>query len=296
MRLFGGLFAVLLIVGAIVLFNSFYVVRQDQQALVLQLGDPREVRNETGENEAGLFFKTPFVQQVVVLDKKNLGLDIPNIEVLASDQRRLVVDAFVRWRINDPLEFYQRLRTEGNAAGQIQRFTESSMREALGDVPVPEIVSGQRVQLMNRIRESVNANLADAGVDVVDVRIRRADLPPAISEGVYNRMRTARLQEAQRIRAEGEERARLIRARAERESTVLRAQAREQAETIRGDGDAQRNAIYADAYNQDADFFRFYRSLLACEASIAEGTQMVVSPESLNVCAVFGEQAAQTGR
>ncbi len=293
MRVFSGLFVIVAIVVAVVMLNSFYVVRQDQQALVLQLGEPRQVRNETNTNEAGLYFKTPFVQQVVLLDKKNLGRDIPDIEAQASDQRRLVVDAFVRWRISDPLRFYRRLRTEQVAGAQIERFTESTIREALGDVPVPEIVSGQRLSLMSRIQDNVNANLADAGVDVIDVRIRRADLPLDISEGVYNRMRTARLQEAQGKRAEGEEQARLIRARAEREATVLEAQAREQSEIIRGEGDALRNEIYATAYNADPDFFRFYRSLIACEKSIQSGTQIVVSPENLNLCDVFQNQAGQ---
>lgn len=296
MRVFGWLFAILAFLAIIVAANSFYTVRQDQQALVLQFGNPIEVRNEPGTDEAGLYFKIPLVQQVVMLDKKNIGLDISDIEVLASDQRRLTVDAFVRWRINDPLKFYQRLRTEGAAAAQLDRFTESSIREALGDVPVPEIISGQRASLMNRIRETVNTNMGGTGIDIIDVRIRQADLPAAIAEGVYERMKTARQQEAQSIRSNGEERARLIRATAEREAIVIEAQAREQAEIIRGQGDALRNEIYANAYNRDADFFRFYRSLLACENAIQDGTRLVIAPENLNVCNVFSEQAAATGR
>ncbi|MEL6567529.1 MAG: protease modulator HflC [Pseudomonadota bacterium] len=296
MRAFTIILAFLVVIGAVIAANSFYTVRQDQQAVVLQFGDLVDVRNEPGTDEAGLYFKMPLLQQVTLLDRKNIGLDIPNIEVLASDQRRLTVDAFVRWRIKDPLLFYQRLRTETAAAAQLNRFTESSIREALGNVPVPEIVSGQRVVLMNRIRDAVNENLEGTGIDIIDVRIRQADLPAEIAEGVYERMRTDRLQEAERIRAEGEERARLIRATGAREATVIVAQAREQAEIIRGEGDARRNETYAQAYNQDPEFFRFYRSLIACERSIQAGTKLIVDPNNLGVCDIFSTEAERTGR
>ena len=236
MRIFVWGLAALIALIVIVAINSFYVVRQDQQALVLQLGNPVAVRNAPGTDEAGLYFKTPLVQQVTILDRKNLGTDISDIEVLASDQRRLVVDAFVRWRISDPLRFYQRLRTELAAEAQLERFTESAIREALGDVPVPEIVSGSRAELMNRIRSTVNNNLEQSGIDIIDVRIRQADLPQAIAEGVYDRMRSARQQEAERIRAEGDEQAQRIRAEGQREATVIRARAREESEKIRGEG------------------------------------------------------------
>ncbi|MEL6285784.1 MAG: protease modulator HflC [Pseudomonadota bacterium] len=294
MRIFVWGLAALIALIVIVAINSFYVVRQDQQALVLQLGNPVAVRNAPGTDEAGLYFKTPLVQQVTILDRKNLGTDISDIEVLASDQRRLVVDAFVRWRISDPLRFYQRLRTELAAEAQLERFTESAIREALGDVPVPEIVSGSRAELMNRIRSTVNNNLEQSGIDIIDVRIRQADLPQAIAEGVYDRMRSARQQEAERIRAEGDEQAQRIRAEGQREATVIRARAREESEKIRGEGDALRNEIYADAYNRDPEFFRFYRSLIACEKSIQRGTQLIIGPESLGVCDVFAEDAARS--
>lgn len=274
------------IIGIIVIaMNALYTVRQDQQGLVLQFGDPVEVRNEPGTDEAGLYLKLPIAQQVVMLDRKNIGLNISDIEVLASDQRRLVVDAFVRWRINDPLKFYQRLRTESQASRQLDRFTESAIREALGRVPVPEIVSGQRAQLMDRIRETVNNNMGDTGIDIIDVRIRQADLPDQIAEGVYDRMRTARQQEAQRIRSEGAE-----------EAIRIEAAAREESERIRGSGDAQRNAIYAAAYGKDPEFFRFYRSLIACEEAIQDGTRLIVGPEKLDVCSVFSAQAEQVSR
>lgn len=295
MRKFGWFTLAVAVIIVAVLANSFYVVRQDQQALVLQVGEPKEVRNAPGTDEAGLYLKIPVFQQVEILDKKNLGLDIENIEVLASDQRRLTVDAFVRWRINDPLKFYQRFRTERSAGAQLNIITTSTIREELGDVPVPEIISGQRAELMDRIREKVNDGLADDGIDIIDVRIRQADLPREVAAGVYSRMQTARKQEAERIRAEGEERARLIRASATRERTVIEAQAREQSEIIRGEGDALSTEIYANAYNRDPEFFRFQRALIACEKAIQEGTRIIVAPNSLGLCDEFIDRARANG-
>ena len=279
----------------VAILNSFYVVRQDEQALILQVGEPRAVINAPGTDEAGLYFKIPVIQTVEKLDRKNLGLDIENIQVLASDQRRLAVDAFVRWRISDPLQFYQSLRTSPGAANQLNDVTKASIREVMGDVPVPEIISGQRSELMENIREKVANELADAGISIIDVRIRQADLPREVADGVYSRMQTARKQEAERIRAEGEERARLIRAQAEREKTVLEAQAREQSEVIRGEGDARSTEIYASAYNKDVEFFRFQRALIACENSIQEGTRIVVAPDSLGLCDEFINRARANG-
>ena len=295
MRAFGWLILVLSVLALIVASNVFYVVRQSEQAIVLQVGRPVDVINEPGTDEAGLRMKLPIIQQVEIIDKRNLGLDIEGIEVLASDQRRLRVDAFVRWRISNPLLYYQRFRTELAAESQLNRITTSAIREVLGDVPVPEIVSGQRAQLMGRIRTSVNTGLAKDGIDIIDVRVRQADLPSEVAEGVYNRMRTARLQEAQRIRSEGEERSRLIRATAEREKTVIEAQAREAAEKIRGEGDAKATETYAAAYNKDPEFFRFQRALIACETAIQEGTQVIVSPESLGICDQFFDSARAAG-
>ncbi|MEO0883395.1 MAG: protease modulator HflC [Pseudomonadota bacterium] len=291
MRFLGWTLLALLIIGAIIATNAFYTVRQDEQALVLRFGNPVAVRNAPGTDEAGLYFKTPFAEQAVLMDRKNLGLGVQNLQVLASDQRRLTVDAFVRWRISNPLKFYQRLRTETAASAQINRVTESAIREALGTVPVPEIVSGQRAALMNRIRGTVNNDLAEDGIDIIDVRILQADLPDEVAAGVYDRMSTARRQEAEGIRASGEERARQIRAEAARDALVIEAQAREQAEIIQGQGDARRNEIYAAAYSKDADFFRFYRALIACEAAVTQGTRIIVSPEDLNICRVFEDQA-----
>lgn len=295
MRAFGWL--TIIVAGAVllVLMNSFFVVRQDEQALILQVGEPKQVYNAAGQDQAGLYFKIPLIQQIEKLDKKNIGLDIENIEVLASDQRRLSVDAFVRWRIKDPLKFYQRFRTEQAASRQLNQITNSTIREELGDVPVPEIISGQRSELMNRIRVKVNEQLTNDGIDIIDVRIRQADLPQEVAQGVYSRMQSARLQEAQRIRAEGEEKARLIRAQASREKTVIEAQAREQGQIVRGEGDAKSTEVYANAYNKDPEFFRFQRALIACDKAIQEGTQVIVGPKSLGICDEFIESARING-
>lgn len=284
------LFPMVLILAIIIGLNTFYTVRQDQQALILRFGQPIDVRNQPGTDQAGLYFKMPW-ETAVMMDRKNLGLDVEGLQVLASDQRRLKVDAFVRWQIKDPLKFYQRLKTENAAASQINRVTESAIREALGTQPVKEIISGQRATLMDRILQTVNIDLAGDGIDIIDVRILQADLPEEVALGVYERMSSSRYQEAAGIRASGEERARKTRAEADRDAQVLEARAREQAEIIKGEGDAKRNEIYADAYNLDPDFFRFYRSLEACKNSISEGTRIVVSPEQLNLCSVFEEQA-----
>jgi len=313
---------VLIIAAVVVISQSIYIIPQDKQAIVLQLGQVQQIRNaatevsvttpdvaeedefETEEAEelrsvldltedgAGLYFKLPFVQNVELLEKRNIGLDIPNIRVIAQDQEILLVDAFVRWRISNPLQFYQRLRTQGGAAAQLNRFTESAIREALGEVESAEIISGQRAQLMETIQRNVNEDMRENGVDIIDVRIRRADLPQDNSERVFERMRTARQQEAQRIRSEGEEQARRIRAEAAAEAQIIEANAQEQAEIIRGEGDAERARIYANAYERDPEFFSFYRSMLAYEKSIQQGTPIVLSPDS-EFFRYFGDQLGQ---
>lgn len=290
MGAFKLILSIIVIVAIVMGLRTFYTVRQDQQALILRFGEAIDVHNQPGKDEAGLYFKLPW-ETAVIMDRKNLGLDVEDLQVLASDQRRLKVDAFVRWQIADPLKFYQRLRTERAAASQINRVTESAIREALGTQPVKEIISGQRAILMDRIRTTVNENLAGDGIDIIDVRILQADLPAEVAAGVYGRMSSSRLQEAEGIRASGEEQARKTKAEAARDARVLVAQAHEQSEIIKGEGDAQRNEIYAEAYNQDPDFFRFYRSLEACKKSVTTGTRIVVSPENLNLCRVFEEQA-----
>lgn len=291
-----GIVGIVIVIGAIVaLLNSFFIVDQRQQSLVLQVGRAVQAYNEPGADEAGLKFKIPFVQSVVTYDKRNLGLDVPDIEVFASNQEQLIVDAFVRWRISEPLAFYQRLGTQREAQNQLLRFTDTAIRNALGSQLPEEIISGQRSELMDEIRESLSQAIAGRGIDIIDVRIKRVDLPPDVSQRVFDRMAAQRNQQAEQIRAEGDERAKLVRAEAERERTVLLAEARRESEQIRGEGDAKRNEIYAEAYEQDEEFFRFQRALIACEQAFTPGTQIVVGPDNLGLCDEFIEQARANG-
>lgn len=295
-----GPFALIVVgIAAIVAFNSFYIVRVDQQAILLQLGQAQgvinapqrtapaaegeviEYDNLNAENsEAGLHFKMPFVQNVALFDKKNLGFDLPSQEIIAADQERLIVNAFARWKIVDPLQFFRSANNERGATVQLQGIMTAALREVLGEVETPDIISGQRAELMTSIRDILNRGAEQYGIEIVDVRITSADLPRANSERVFARMQTERQQEASEIRAEGEEQGLRIRATADRDVTVIEAEANEEAEKIKGDGDAQRNAIYANAYNLDPEFFSFYRSMDAYRAGVKAGTPMVLSPDS----------------
>lgn len=295
MKPFGILGIVAVVLVAIVLFNSFFIVDQRKQALLLQVGRAVEAYNEPGSDEAGLKMKIPLFQNVVVYDRRNLGLNVEGIEAYASNQEQLIVDAFVRWQIADPLAFYQRLNNEREARSQLRNFTDAAIRNALASRLPEDIISGQRSELMDEIRTNLAGNIAGRGIDIIDVRIRRADLPDDVSERVFQRMEATREQEAEEIRAEGDERAQLVRATAERERTVILAEARQRSEEIRGEGDARRNEIYADAYERDAEFFRFYRSLIACEEAFTEGTRVVVGPNQLGLCNDFMAQARQSG-
>lgn len=295
MKSIGILGIVAAVLAAIVLFNSFFIVDQRKQALLLQVGRAVEAYNEPGSDEAGLKLKIPLLQNVVMYDRRNLGLNVPGIEAYASNQEQLIVDAFVRWQISDPLAFYQRLNNERDARSQLRNFTDAAIRNALASRLPEDIISGQRSELMDEIRTNLAGNIAGRGIEIIDVRIRRADLPDDVSERVFQRMEATREQEAEEIRAEGDERAQLVRATAERERTVILAEARQQSEEIRGEGDARRNEIYAEAYEQDAEFFRFYRSLIACEEAFTEGTRIVVGPNQLGLCNDFIDQARQSG-
>lgn len=267
----------LLIAAAIFLaYSSLFTVHQTQQALVLQFGETK--RQIT---EPGLAWKIPFVQNVIFLDKRILDLDSPAQEVIASDQKRLVVDAFARYRIENSLLFFQSVGSINLANQRLAVVLNSAVRRVLGEASFTAVVRDERDQLMTQIREQMDDEAAKFGIDIVDVRIRRADLPEANSQAIYSRMQTARQQEAAEIRAEGEEAARRIRSRADRNATVIIAEANRESEQIRGDGDAARANIFAEAYGEDEEFFSFYRSMQAYENGIASGdTRMVLSPQS----------------
>lgn len=267
---------VILAGAAFVLFNSMFTVFQTQQALVLQLGEAKRVIRE-----AGLHFKTPFVQNVIYLDKRILDLDSPVQEVIASDQKRLVVDAFARFTISDPLRFYQSVGNEQIARSRLSTVLNSSVRRVLGESSFTAVVRDQRDELMKKITDQVNGEAAKFGIRIVDVKIRRADLPQANSEAIFRRMQTERQREAAEIRAQGNEQSQRIRSRADREVTILKAEATRDGEKLRGEGEAERNKIFAQAFGQDPEFFSFYRSMQAYESSL-EGTDttLVLTPDT----------------
>ncbi len=272
----GGIIAVVVVAVLIVAYSSLFTVFQTQQALVVRLGQPVRVVSEPGLN-----LKAPFINSVVYIDKRILDLEAPPQEVIASDQKRLVVDAFARYRIQDPLRFYQTLGSIAGANSQLSILLNSALRRVLGEVTFMHVVRDQRADLMSRIRELVDHEATSYGVQVVDVRIRRADLPEQNSQAVYQRMQTERQREAAEFRAQGAQRAQEIRSRADREVTVLVADATSKSEQIRGEGDATRNQIFAEAFNQDPEFFTFYRSMQAYERGLRQAdTRMVLKPDS----------------
>ena len=272
----GGIVAVIAVAALIVGYSSLFTVYQTQQALVIRLGQPVRVISEPGLN-----FKAPFIDSVVHIDKRILDLEAPPQEVIASDQKRLVVDAFARYRIRDPLRFYQTLGSINGANSQLSILLNSALRRVLGEVTFTHVVRDQRADLMARIRELVDHEATALGIQVVDVRIRRADLPEQNSQAVYQRMQTERQREAAEFRAQGAQRAQEIRSRADREVTVLVAEATSKSEQIRGEGDGTRNQIFADAFNQDPDFFAFYRSMQAYEQGLKHNdTRMLLKPDS----------------
>jgi membrane protease subunit HflC len=263
-----------------VLANAVYIVRVDQQAIVLQFGEARAVVNAGDSGEEGLHFKWPVIQNVVIYDKRNLGFDLAEQEIIAADQQRLIVDAIARYRIRDPLQFFRAASDISNAEVQLRQRMIAAIRGELGKVNTPDIVSGQRAQLMQRIRATLSASMSSFGVEIIDVRIRRADLPTANSERVYERMKSDLRQKAALYRAEGEEQYLRIVGEADKTVQVILAEANETAQKLRGEGDSIRNQIYASVYGRDPEFFSFYRSMQAYERSIKEGTPLVVSPDS----------------
>jgi membrane protease subunit HflC len=271
-----GAVLILLALAVFLGLSSVFTVGQTDQALVLRFGEAVKV-----VREPGLYFKAPFVDGVVRVDKRILALDLPEQEVIASDQKRLRVDAFARYRVIDPLLFYQALGSVERANEQLATFVNSGLRRVLGESTFQQVVRDQRTQLMTRIRDQVNTQAKNLGIAVVDVRIRRADLPEANSQAIYTRMQTERQREAAEIRAEGAEAAQRIRARADRDVVVVLAEANREAERVRGEGDGTRNNIFAQAYGQDKDFFSFYRSMQAYEQGLkSSDTRLLLSPDS----------------
>jgi membrane protease subunit HflC len=272
----GGVAIVLAFVALVLGYSSLFTVYQTQQALVVRLGEPVEV-----VTQPGLHFKAPLIDSVIAIDKRILDLENPAQEVIASDQKRLVVDAFARYRIDQPLRFYQTVNTVQGANSQLSILLNASLRRVLGEATLTHVVRDERAQLMARVREQLDKEARVYGIQVVDVRIRRADLPDQNSQAVYQRMQTERQREAAEFRAQGSQRSQEIRSKADRDVTVLVAEATSKSEQIRGEGDAERNRIFAEAFNKDPDFFDFYRSMQAYEAGLKHNdTRMVLHPDS----------------
>jgi len=303
LSLAGGALALVLLIALVVAYSTFFTVYQTKQALVVRLGKPVRVITEPGLNA-----KIPFIDAVIYIDKRILAIESPAQEVIASSQdrsdagvpraaqagERLVVDAFARYRITDPLKFYQTVGPDG-ASSQLSILLNSALRRVLGAATLADAVRNRREALMLQMREQLDRDAQPFGIEIVDVRIRRVDLPEQNSQAVYQRMQTERQREAAEFRAQGSQKSQEIRARADRDVTVLLAEATSQSENIRGQGDAERNRIFADAYGRDANFFSFYRTMQAYERSMQHGdTHLVLRPDT-DFFRFFGDPSGKEG-
>ena len=265
-----------LVVAGFAVYLSLFVVKEINQAIVLQFGDPKKVIVEPG-----LQVKIPFIQNVVFLDRRILNLDAPPEEVIASDQKRLIVDAYARFKIVDPLKFYISVGDERVARSRLSTIINSRIRSVLGKQSLATLLSEDRTKQMAIIQEGVNTEAENFGIEIIDVRIKRADLPQANSEAIYKRMQTEREREAKEFRAKGAEMAVTITSTADKEVTVLLANAKKESEIMKGEGDGQRNRIFANAFGKDPAFFAFYRAMQAYEKALIGGdTSLILSPDS----------------
>ena len=265
-----------IVVLTVLAYNSLFFVEQRVQTLILQFGEPIRVIKEPGLN-----FKIPLAQNIVKFDKRILLFDNSAEEIIAADKKRLIVDAFVRYKIIDPLKFYQTVRFEAALNNRLGSVVNNSLRAVLGKVPLEAVISDRRELLMQEVSELVSDRATQFGISIEEVRIKKADLPSENSEAIYRRMQTERQQEAAQIRAVGSEKARFITAESEKQKTVLLAEAQRDSDILRGQGDAEKNKILGKAFNQDPDFFAFYRAMQAYSKALTEGdTTMVLSPKS----------------
>ena len=266
----------IIILIAATIFFSVFIVKEVNQAIVLQFGDPKRIIMKPGIN-----FKIPFIQNVVFLDKRILNLDTPPEEVIASDQKRLIVDAFARFQIVDPLKFYISVGNERVARSRLSTIINSRIRSVLGTQRLQTLLSADRTNQMSLIQDGVNNEAENFGITIVDVRIKRADLPQANSDAIYKRMQTEREREAKEFRAKGAEMAAEITANADKEVTVILANAEKSSQILKGEGDGKRNKIFADAFGRDPEFFAFYRAMQAYEKALIGGeTSLILSPDS----------------
>ena len=266
----------LIFLSILVLLNGIFTMKETQQGLVLQFGDPKRVIQKSG-----LHFKVPFIQNVVRYDNRILEYNLPIEEVIAVDKKRMLIDSFARFKITDPLEFYKTVGNEANVRNRLNSNVISSLRRVVGRVTLDELLSLERGNIMERIKIEVNDAAQRFGIEVVDVRIRRADLPEANSQAIFDRMISERVKEAKEFRAKGAEAAQIIRAEADKDKTVLLAEATRKSEILRGEGESESISIYADAFERDSGFYSFYRSMQAYKNVLGEdGTTMILSPDS----------------
>ena len=269
-------FIPIIVVLGVTAFQSIFIVQEINQAIVLQFGDPKKIVNKSGLN-----FKLPFIQNVAYLDKRVLNLDNPPEEVIAADQKRLIVDAIARFKIVDPLKFYISVGNERVARQRLATIINSRIRGVLGKQELATLLSKDRAKQMSIIQNDVNIEAKNFGIEIVDVRIKRADLPQANSEAIYARMQTERQREAKEFRAQGAEIATRIKSTADKEVTVILANAKKKSEIMKGEGDGQRNKIFADAFGKDPQFFSFYRAMQSYEKALIGGdTSLILSPDS----------------
>ena len=270
------IFIPIIVVLGLIAYLSVFVVKEVNQAIVLQFGDPKRIITQPGLN-----FKIPIIQNVVFLDKRILNLDTPPEEVIAADQKRLIVDAIARFKIGDPLKFYISVGNERVARSRLSTIINSRIRSVLGKQRLAVLLSEDRIKQMSLIQEGVNTEAENFGIVIVDVRIKRADLPQANSEAIFQRMKTERQREAKEFRAQGAEIAQKIRSTADKDVTVILANANKKSEIMKGEGDGKRNNIFANAFGRDPQFFAFYRAMQAYEKALIGGeTSLVLSPDS----------------
>ncbi len=267
---------IIVIVVGLTAVQSLFTVRETEQAIVLQFGKPIRV-----VPEPGLSYKLPFVQNIVIYDDRILDLDPAEVQILLTDKKRINVDAYARYRIVDPLKFFQAARTEAVLRDRFGKIINSAIRQEIATISLGDLLSGKRLSIMQAIQINIVSQAPTFGIDIVDIRIGRTDLPPDTSQAVYNRMRTEREREARELRAEGAEEAQKIRARADREQIVILAEAQRSSEILRGEGEGQRNLILGRAFSQDPEFFDFYKSLAEYEKNlVGSDTTMVLTPDS----------------
>ena len=269
------LIAIFVVIGFIGI-NAMFTMNERQQGLVLQFGEPKRVIKSSG-----LHFKFPVIQNTIKYDKRILEYDLPIEEVIAVDKKRMLIDSFTRFKIVDPLEFYKTVGTESNVRNRLNSNVISSLRRVVGRVKLDELLSEERSKIMEDIKLEVNNEASRFGIEIVDVRIRRADLPEANSQAIYERMISERVREAKEFRAKGSETAQKIRAEADKEKTVILAEASKKGEILRGQGESEAVNVYANAFKKDPDFYSFYRSMQAYGNVLGEdGTTMILSPDS----------------